>query len=61
METEMFRAFDHWRERRRNRATYHQLSRLSDSLLSDVGLTRSEVEDLRRGRGPAGHREVLGS
>ena len=52
----MFNAFDSIRDRRRNRQTYRQLSRLSDQMLADIGLTRHDLDALRRGRaaGPFG-------
>jgi uncharacterized protein YjiS (DUF1127 family) len=46
----MFRVFDAWREKRHQRATYRQLSEMSPSMLSDIGLTADDLEDLRRGR-----------
>lgn len=33
---------------RRYRATYHQLSRLSDRELNDVGLTRLDIDRIAR-------------
>lgn len=50
----MFKMLDQWRERRRYRAMYHQLSTLSDQTLNDVGLKRDDVETLRRGKSPWG-------
>ncbi len=46
----MLRVLDAWREKRHQRAAYHQLSGLSANLLADIGLTRDDLEDLRRGR-----------
>jgi uncharacterized protein YjiS (DUF1127 family) len=46
----MFRVLDAWREKRHQRAAYRQLSDLSPSLLSDIGLTHDDVEALRHGR-----------
>ena len=38
------------RERQENRDAYTLLNRYDDHMLKDVGLTRSDVEGLRRGR-----------
>jgi uncharacterized protein YjiS (DUF1127 family) len=43
---------DAWREKRRYHHAYRQLSRLNDQLLSDVGLTRDDLETLRKGHAP---------
>lgn len=48
----MFKMLGQWRERRRYRAMYYQLSTLSDQTLNDVGLKRDDVETLRRGKSP---------
>lgn len=41
----LIRSLNNWR---RYRATYAQLSRLSDRELSDVGLTRFDIESIAR-------------
>lgn len=46
----MLGIIDSWREKRHQRAAYNQLSGLSASLLADIGLTRDDLDDLRRGR-----------
>ena len=46
----MLGIIDSWREKRHQRAAFNQLSGLSASLLADIGLTREDLEDLRRGR-----------
>jgi uncharacterized protein YjiS (DUF1127 family) len=46
----MLKVFDTWREKRNQRAAYRQLSGLGANLLADIGLTRDDLEDLRRGR-----------
>ena len=47
----MFNSFDAFRDRRRNRQAYRQLVDLNDQMLADIGLTRHDLEQLRRGRG----------
>nr|WP_314259237.1 DUF1127 domain-containing protein [uncultured Devosia sp.] len=42
---------DSWRERRRKQKAYRELSGFSDHILYDIGVTRSDLEALRRGRG----------
>lgn len=42
--------FNSWREKRHQRATYRQLSGLGPNLLADIGVTREDLDDLRRGR-----------
>ena len=46
----MLQNFETWREKRRNRAAYRQLSLLSDQMLWDVGLTRGDLDSLRLGQ-----------
>jgi uncharacterized protein YjiS (DUF1127 family) len=47
----MLVSFEAWREKRRNRTAYRQLSQLSDKILFDIGLSRDDLDGLRRGRG----------
>lgn len=46
---------DTWLEKRRNRSTYRELATLSDQMLGDIGITRYDLDKLRRGR-PANDR-----
>ena len=46
----MIKTFDTWREKHRNRVAFRELSHLNDHLLSDIGLTRTDLQNLRRGR-----------
>ena len=46
----MLRVLDSWREKRHQRATYHQLSSLDPNLLADIGVTPEDMEAMRRGR-----------
>jgi uncharacterized protein YjiS (DUF1127 family) len=41
---------DTWREKRRNHIAFTELSSLSERVLDDIGLTRADLETLRRGR-----------
>lgn len=50
----MLRVLDAWREKRHQRATYHQLSSLGPNLLSDIGVTPEDLEAMRRGRRRSG-------
>lgn len=42
----MFNILDGWRERRSVRRTRHQLSQLSDQMLSDIGLVRADIASM---------------
>jgi uncharacterized protein YjiS (DUF1127 family) len=44
------RAIDQWRESRRNRTAFKQLSSLDERLLADIGIGETELNNLRRGR-----------
>ena len=43
METKMFNILDSWREKRSARKTHQHLYQLSDQILSDIGLTRTDI------------------
>lgn len=46
--------FDTWRERRTIRRTHRQLNQLSDKILADIGLSRTDIAsfaDIARLRG----------
>ena len=46
----MFNPLKTLRDRRRQRQTYRQLAHLSDHTLADIGLTRHDLDALRRGQ-----------
>jgi uncharacterized protein YjiS (DUF1127 family) len=50
----MIKAISLWRQKRRYRALYRQLSDLDTSVLADVGVKQDDLETLRRGHSPWG-------